>query len=57
MDMYKAMKQLVACGYDGAIHCDHVPTFVQEFGGQNAAWAYSTGYMKALLHCAEKELG
>lgn len=57
MDMYKAMKQLVACGYDGAIHCDHVPTFVKEFGGQNAAWAYSTGYMKALMHCAEKELG
>lgn len=56
MDMYQVMKQFVACGYEGAIHCDHVPRFPEEFGGEYSSWAYSTGYMKALIHCAEKEL-
>lgn len=56
MDMYRVMKQLVACGYDGAIHCDHVPEYPAQYGGKDASFAYSTGYMKALIHCAEKEL-
>ncbi|MDO4330200.1 MAG: mannonate dehydratase [Lachnospiraceae bacterium] len=56
MDMYEVMKQFVRCDYDGAIHVDHVPVWGQSVGGENPAWAYSTGYMKALLNCAKKEL-
>lgn len=56
MDMYKVMKQFVACGYDGAIHCDHVPELVEACGGRDASFAYSTGYMKALINCAVSEL-
>ncbi len=56
MDMYQVMKQFVASGYDGAMHCDHVPEFVDACGGKNSAFAYSTGYMKALMHCAVAEL-
>jgi mannonate dehydratase len=52
MDMYKVMKQLVACNYDGTLTVDHVPEFVNQCGGKNSSLAYSTGYMKALLNCA-----
>jgi mannonate dehydratase len=57
MDMYRVMQQLVRCNYDGTITVDHVPEFVQECGGKDAAFAYSIGYMKALLNCAEAEAG
>jgi len=56
MDMYQVMKQFVKYGYDGAMHCDHVPTFVEACGGRNSAFAYSTGYMKALINCAVTDL-
>lgn len=60
-DMYAIMKQLVRCDYDGTIHVDHVPQWDvslvgQDTGGSPAAYAYSTGYMKALLNCAKAEL-
>lgn len=57
MDMYAVMKQLVSCGYGGLIHVDHVPRYVESCGGNYSSFAYSFGYMKALLHSAEKELG
>ena len=57
MDMYRVMQQLVRCRYDGVVTVDHVPEFVRECGGKNAAFAYSIGYMKALLHCAQVEAG
>lgn len=56
MDMYELMKQLVRYDYDGSIHVDHVPIWGKSIGGDNASWAYSTGYMKALLNCAATEL-
>ncbi|MCL2060097.1 MAG: mannonate dehydratase [Oscillospiraceae bacterium] len=56
MDMYKVMKHFVACGFDGYINVDHVPPFAAG-GGRAAGFAYSIGYMKALLKCAEAELG
>ncbi|MDO4330280.1 MAG: mannonate dehydratase [Lachnospiraceae bacterium] len=56
MDMYQVMKQLVACNYNGTIHVDHVPHFVESFGGVHSAFAYSFGYMKALKNCANSEL-
>lgn len=60
-DMYEIMKQLVRYDYDGAIHVDHVPQWDvrergKDTGGSRAAWAYTTGYMKALLNCAKAEL-
>ncbi len=56
MDMYLVMKQLVKYGYSGAISPDHVPMWEPEFGGSNSSTAWSFGYMKALMHCAEREL-
>ena len=56
MNMYEAMKQLVRHDYDGLIHVDHVPEYVESCGGKNASMAYSTGYMKGLLHSAMQEV-
>ena len=56
MDMFEVMKKLVACEYGGVISVDHVPGFSDECGGRDSAFAYSTGYMKALLKCAEAAL-
>ena len=56
MNMYHAMKGLVANDYDGTIHVDHVPVYVESCGGVDASFAYSTGYMKALLNCAIEEV-
>lgn len=56
MDMYQVMKQFVACGYDGMMTVDHVPQYVESCGGNHSSAAYSLGYMKALLHCAEAEI-
>jgi len=57
MDMYEVMKQFVRCGYDGYLHVDHVPDFAEAHGGRDSAYAYSNGYVKALLKCAQAELG
>lgn len=58
-DMYEIMKQFVRCDYAGAIHVDHVPVWGTKTGDihDEQSWAYSTGYMKALLNCAKAELG
>ena len=56
MDMYQVMKQLVTCDYDGTIHVDHVPDFVESCGGKYSAFAYSFGYMKGLLNSVKSEL-
>lgn len=56
MDMYQVMKCLVACGYEGPVNVDHVPAFVPSCGGKASGNAYSTGYIKALLKCAESEM-
>ena len=56
MNMYEAMKQLVRHDYDGLIHVDHVPEYVESCGGKNGSMAYSTGYMKGLLHSAMQEV-
>lgn len=56
MDMYRVMKQFVSCGYDGPMCVDHVPEYVESCGGKHSAAAYSLGYIKALLHCAESDL-
>ena len=55
MDMYQLMKQFVSCDYDGLMHVDHVPEYVESCGGIDSSFAYSLGYMKALLNCAKVE--
>jgi mannonate dehydratase len=53
-DMYKIMKTLVEVDFRGAVIADHVPTMV---GGRMVGWAYSIGYIKALLARAMAETG
>ncbi|MEO8426708.1 MAG: mannonate dehydratase [Verrucomicrobiota bacterium] len=45
-DMYKLMKTLHDVDFRGAVIADHVPGMV---GGARTGWAYSIGYIKALL--------
>ncbi len=45
-DMLKLMKTLHEIDFRGVAIADHVPTMV---GGPKTGWAYSIGYMKALL--------
>ena len=52
MDMWKVMKTLVEVDFRGALIADHVPSMV---GGRNVGWAYSMGYIRALLARAEAE--
>jgi mannonate dehydratase len=51
-DMYKLMKTLVEVDFRGALIADHVPRMV---GGDRTGWAYSIGYIKALLRAASPE--
>ncbi len=56
-DMYAIMKQLVKCGFDGQLNIDH-PFFNQDGKSMSdMSAAYFMGYMKGMLHSAEKELG
>ena len=45
-DMCKLMKTLYEVDFRGAVIADHVPAMV---GGPRTGWAYSIGYIKALL--------
>ena len=45
-DMQKLMQTLYEVDFRGALIADHVPRMV---GGPRAGWAYSIGYIKALL--------
>ncbi|MFB3922554.1 MAG: mannonate dehydratase [Terriglobia bacterium] len=54
MDMYQVMKALVEVRFDGIAIPDHVP---QMAGGYKAGYAYTVGYMKALLGRAQSEVG
>ena len=53
--MYQIMKVIVRSGFDGYLNIDH-PFFNEDGKGfSERSAAYYTGYMKALLHCAEAE--
>ncbi|MBI4603208.1 MAG: mannonate dehydratase [Planctomycetes bacterium] len=54
MDMWKVMKALREVDFRGALIADHVPEMV---GGRNVGWAYSIGYIRALLARANAEAG
>ena len=51
-DMLKLMKTLHEVDFRGAVIADHVPDMV---GGRKTGWAYSIGYIKALLNAANAE--
>jgi mannonate dehydratase len=53
MDMWHIMKTLCEVDFRGALIADHVPTMV---GGRLTGWAYSIGYIKALLARANAEV-
>jgi mannonate dehydratase len=53
-DMLKLMKTLYEVDFRGAVIADHVPTMV---GGPRVGWAYSIGYIKALLAAVGAEKG
>jgi mannonate dehydratase len=52
MDMYQVMKALAEVRFDGIAIPDHVP---QMADGRETGYAYTVGYMKALLKRAEAE--
>ena len=52
MDMLKVMRTLREVDFRGAVIADHVPEMV---GGRLTGWAYSIGYIKALLASANAE--
>src|SRR5436190_1877707 len=53
-DMLKLMKTLHDVDFRGAVIADHVPTMVD---GPRVGWAYSIGYIKALLAAVRAEKG
>jgi mannonate dehydratase len=53
-DMLKLMKTLHEVDFRGAVIADHVPTMV---GGPRTGWAYSIGYIKALLAAVSADQG
>src|SRR3989475_3899365 len=53
-DMRKLMKTLYEVDFRGAVIADHVPGMV---GGHRTGWAYSIGYIKALLAAVGAEKG
>ena len=52
MDMAEIMKTLHEVDFRGALIADHVPEMV---GDRRVGWAYSIGYIKALLARVEAE--
>lgn len=52
MDMTKVMRLLVEEKYDQAIYVDHIFQTTEANGGDLAAFAYATGYMKGLMNMA-----
>jgi mannonate dehydratase len=52
MDMWQIMKALRDVDFRGAVIADHVPAMA---GGRLTGWAYSIGYIKALLARANAE--
>src|SRR5262245_18120348 len=53
-DMLKLMKTLYEVDFRGALIADHVPTMV---ASPRVGWAYSIGYIKALLAAVSAEKG
>lgn len=49
MDMFKVLRALRDIGYDGALNPDHPTMYPEDGPNWKIDWAYSVGYIKALL--------
>ena len=54
-DMYAVLRQLISCGFDGFLSIDHAFQGYAATGGSLASMAYPTGYLKGLLHAAQRD--
>jgi len=54
VDMLAALRVYKEVGYDGMIMPDHVPQIAGDAGGKQA-FAYTFGYIKALIHAIDEE--
>ena len=54
VDMLKALRVYKEVGYDGMLMPDHVPTIAAD-EGRRQAFAYTFGYIKALIRAVEAE--
>ncbi len=58
-DMYAAMRAYIACGFDGPMRPDHVPTLEGDDNGRPgySLWGrlYAVGYMRGLIEAIEKQ--
>lgn len=49
MDLLTVLRTLADVGFDGGLQLDHMPTFDADGDNRLIAWAYSVGYVRALL--------
>jgi mannonate dehydratase len=49
MDMLEVLEALQEVGFDGGLQLDHMPTFDADGDNRMIAWAYTVGYVRALL--------
>lgn len=54
INMYRAMSIYQEVGYDGVMVPDHVPHLVGIGPDKYASWAFSLGYMRALMNVVEQ---
>ena len=55
-DLYGVLKQLIVCGFQGYLSIDHAFQGYASTGGSLGSMAYPTGYLKGMLHAAQREL-
>ena len=56
-DMPRVMRTLREVGFNGSVIGDHIPHMINDTGLQQAGAAYCVGYMRALLHQANRDVG
>ena len=49
LNMFRILKELRKVGFDGCINPDHIPLIPGDGPDRAIGWAYSVGYIKALL--------
>lgn len=49
LNMFKVLKELKKVGFDGCINPDHIPEIPGDTDIKSVGWAYSIGYVRALL--------
>ena len=52
LNMFKMLRELQKVGFSGCINPDHIPAIPGDTPTKSAGWAYSIGYIKALLAAA-----